>query len=159
LREPVGRECDCQSRNELRDASSRCERSVLTEATMSRAPILNHVALSVPRELLSDSADRSAMADFYDEVFGWRVIDVMTIEGERLVLQLHAISHFLFLVGSDTPTAARPGDHFGIEVYDRSALEGIVKRAKAFKESRDDRVELTDVGFDDYGTIKIHNVY
>ncbi|HYC24098.1 MAG TPA: hypothetical protein VEI94_15430 [Candidatus Bathyarchaeia archaeon] len=124
-----------------------------------KIPILNHVALSLPRELVSDTPDRRSMLDFYEQVFGWRIIDVMTIEGERIVLQLHAISHFLFLVGSDSPTSCQRGDHFGIEVYERSALEQIVERARAFRAERDPRVELTEVGFEDYGTIKIHNVY
>jgi len=124
-----------------------------------KTPILNHVALSVPRALVSDTPDRRAMHEFYEQVFGWRGIDVMAIEGERAVLALHSITHFLFLVGSDTPTSCQAGDHFGIEVYDRDSLVQITNRARAWKAEHDPRVEITEIGLDDYGTIKIHNVY
>ena len=76
-----------------------------------KPPILNHVALTVPRRLVSDTPERRNLLDFYEHVFGWRAIDVMAIEGERVVLHLHQLTHFLYLVGGETPTVAPPGDH------------------------------------------------
>jgi hypothetical protein len=108
-----------------------------------KTPILNHLALTVPRPLVSDTPQRRNLIEFYENVFGWRAIDLMTIEGERLVLHLHQLTHFLYLVGGDTPTAGRSGDHFGIEVYERDALETIVARARAFKAERDPAVTIT----------------
>jgi catechol 2,3-dioxygenase-like lactoylglutathione lyase family enzyme len=99
------------------------------------------------------------LLEFYESVFGWRAIDLMTIEGQRLVLHLHQVTHFLFLVGGEVPTAALPGDHFGIEVYERETLEAIVARARAFKAERDAAVEVTDIASEDYGPIRIHNTY
>jgi hypothetical protein len=93
-----------------------------------KPPILNHVALTVPRALVSDTPARCNLLDFYENVFGWRAIDLMAIEGERVVLHLHQLTHFLYLVGGDRPTAALPGDHFGIEVYERDA--GCDRRAR-----------------------------
>jgi hypothetical protein len=124
-----------------------------------KSPILNHVALTVPRTLVSDTPERRNLLEFYESVFGWRAIDLMTIEGQRLVLHLHQLTHFLYLVGGDTPTAAAPGDHFGIEVYEPQALESIVARANAFKAERDPSVEVTAITAEDYGTIRIHNAY
>lgn len=124
-----------------------------------KPPILNHVALTVPRNLVSDTPERRRLLDFYEQVFNWRGIDMMAVEGERLVLHLHQVTHFLFLVGGDVPTEGRPGDHFGIEVYEPEALESIVARARAFKAERDPAVEITDVAVEEYGAIKIHNTY
>ncbi len=124
-----------------------------------KTPILNHVALTVPRPLVSDTPQRHNLIDFYEKVFGWRAIDLMTIEGERLVLHLHQLTHFLYLIGGDVPTTALPGDHFGIEVYERETLDAIVGRARAFKAERDPAVEVTDPATEDYGTIRICNTY
>ena len=124
-----------------------------------RTPILNHLALTVPRSLVSDTPERRSLLEFYETVFGWRAIDLMAIEGERVVLHLHQLTHFLYLVGGDTPTAGRSGDHFGIEVYQRDALTGVVDRAKAFRAERDPAVEIIDITCEEYGTIRIHNAY
>jgi hypothetical protein len=124
-----------------------------------KPPILNHVALTVPRGLVSDTPERRNLLDFYETVFGWRSIDLMAVEGERLVLHLHQLTHFLFLVGGDAPTAACAGDHFGIEVYERETFDAIVARARAFKAERDPIVEITEPAAEDYGTIRIHNTY
>lgn len=124
-----------------------------------KPPILNHVALTVPHNLVSDTPERRKLLDFYENVFNWRAIDVMAVEGERVVLHLHQLTHFLFLVGGEAPTAARAGDHFGIEVYEKETLAAIVARAHAFKAERDPAVEITDVAVEEYGSIKIHNTY
>jgi hypothetical protein len=124
-----------------------------------KTPILNHLALTVPRTLVSDTPQRRNLIDFYENVFSWRAIDLMTIEGERLVLHLHQLTHFLYLVGGDTPATCGRHDHFGIEVYERGALDAIVARARAFRAERDPAVEITEPKTEDYGTIKIYNTY
>lgn len=124
-----------------------------------KPPILNHLALTVSRPLVSDTPERRNLLEFYERVFGWRAIDVMSVEGERLVLHLHQLSHFLYLVGGDTPASAPAGDHFGIEVYEPETLAAIVDRAKAFKAERDPAVEIIDTAVEEYGTIRIHNAY
>jgi hypothetical protein len=122
-----------------------------------KPPILNHVAMTVPRSLVSDTNERRRMLEFYEHVFGWRSIDLMQVEGERIVLHLHQLTHFLYLIGGDVPLAAPRGDHFGIEVYERETLDAIVNRAKAFRAERDPAVEIEDITTEDYGTIRIHN--
>ena len=124
-----------------------------------KTPILNHVALTVPRALVSNGSQRQNLVEFYEKVFGWHAIDLMTIEGERLVLHLHQLTHFLYLIGGEVPTTALPGDHFGIEVYERETLDTIVSRARAFKAERDPAVEVTEPMTEDYGTIRIYNTY
>ena len=124
-----------------------------------KPPILNHIALTVPRRLVSDTPERRKLLDFYESVFGWRAIDLMRVENEREVLHLHQLTHFLYLVGGETPAVAPAGDHFGIEVYERAALESIVARARAFKAEHDPAVEIIDIAVEDYSTIRIHNAY
>ncbi len=124
-----------------------------------KPPILNHVALTVSRRLVSDTPERRNLLEFYERVFGWRAIDLMSIEGERLVLHLHQVTHFLYLVGGDAPATAPAGDHFGIEVYEPETLAAIVARAKAFRAERDPAVEVVDIATEDYGPIRIHNAY
>lgn len=124
-----------------------------------KTPVLNHVALTVPHALVSDTPQRRNLLEFYEGVFGWRAIDLMAIEGQRVVLHLQQLTHFLYLVGGDAPTTCLPGDHFGIEVYERETLEAIVRRAQAFKAERDPAVEITDLACEEYGTIRIHNAY
>ncbi len=124
-----------------------------------KPPVLNHVALTVSRRLVSDTPERTNLLDFYERVFGWRAIDLMAIEGQRGVLHLHQVTHFLYLVGGDVPTTALAGDHFGIEVYELETLAAIVERAKAFKAERDPTVEVVDIATEDYGPIPIHNAY
>ena len=124
-----------------------------------KPPILNHVALTVPRSLVSATTERRRLLEFYERVFGWRSIDVMQIEGERVVLHLHQVTHFLYLVGGDVPLCAPSGDHFGIEVYERETLDAIVNRAKAFRAEHDPAVEIVDITTEDYGPIRIHNAY
>ena len=124
-----------------------------------KPPILNHVALTVSQRLVSDTPERRNLLDFYERVFGWRAIDLMAIEGQRIVLHLHQVTHFLYLVGGDVPTVAPRDDHFGIEVYEAATLTAIVERAKAFKVERDPAVEVVDIATEDYGPIRIHNAY
>jgi len=124
-----------------------------------RPPILNHLALTVSRRLVSDTPERRDLLDFYERVFGWRAIDMMSVEGQRLVLHLHQLSHFLYLVGGETPARAPAGDHFGIEVYEPETLAAIVTCARAFKAERDPAVEIVDPAVEEYGTIRIHNAY
>ena len=124
-----------------------------------KPPILNHIALTVPRRLVSDTPERRKLLDFYESVFGWRAIDLMRVENEREVLHLHQLTHFLYLVGGETPAVAPAGDHFGIEVYERAALESIVARARAFKAEHDPAVEIIDIAVEDYSTIRVHNAY
>ncbi|HKE92605.1 MAG TPA: hypothetical protein VKB45_19890 [Gemmatimonadales bacterium] len=124
-----------------------------------KTPVLNHVALTVPRALVSNTPQRRNLLEFYENVFGWRAIDLMAIEGQRVVLHLQQLTHFLYLVGGEAPTTCLPGDHFGIEVYERETLKEMFERARAFKAERDPDVVVTDLACEEYGTIRVHNTY
>ena len=51
--------------------------------TPTRTPRFNHVAMSVPSELLGEDGRRD-LVRFYDEVFGWKELPTETVDGKRL---------------------------------------------------------------------------
>ena len=120
-------------------------------------PRFNHVAMSVPADLL-DEANRSDLCGFWSEVFGFEELAMMTVDRKRLILSCVHWDQFIFLIADDDPMRCPRMDHFGLAVGSREELEGLQARAEAFRE-RDDRVDLIDLHVDDQGPIKIHSVY
>ena len=49
-----------------------------------KKPRFNHVAMTVPADLL-DEAGRAAILEFYGDVFGWQEMPTMTVDRKRLV--------------------------------------------------------------------------
>ena len=123
-----------------------------------RKPRLNHVAMSVPRELLTKEGSQELLR-FYHEVFGWDEMPGLAEEGQRYVLRLYQNDQFVFLVNDGDPMTCGRLDHFGLRVNTLEELSGVLERAKKFKE-QDDRVEIIDHSIDEYpGVLKLHNTY
>ncbi len=112
---------------------------------MTTTPVLNHVALSVDKELL-DGPKRDLLKDFFSSVFGWEEIPQLTNDGKRLVFRLYRRGQFLYLISGDPPSKLNTPDHFGIEVHDKETLDRMIAKAKEFKETRDSSVEITEIG-------------
>ncbi len=117
----------------------------------------NHVALTVPADAL-DEPGRAAILAFYDQVFGWSEMPTMTRDRELLVLRCHSNEQFVFLQASDDPMRCSGGEHFGLSVETPAELDGILRRAHAFRE-RDRRVEVTERTTEDYVAVKLHSFY
>ncbi len=122
-----------------------------------RKPRFNHVAMSVPAELLS-KAGRAELLRFYEDVFGWTEIPSLTEDDKRLVLQAYRNDQFVFLVADPKPMTCPGMDHFGMSVGSLQELEGLLERARKFKE-QDDRVEIVERNTDDFKVVKLHNFY
>lgn len=122
-----------------------------------RKPRFNHVAMSVPAELLS-KAGRAELLRFYEDVFGWTEIPSLTEDDKRLVLQAYRGDQFVFLVADPKPMTCPGMDHFGMSVGSLQELEGLLERARRFKE-QDDRVEIIERNTDDFKVVKLHNFY
>ena len=124
-----------------------------------RPPRMNHVAFSVPPELLNETG-RKEIAGFYEEVFGWKELPTLTIDRARLVLQCHVFDQFVFIVGNDPITTCAPLDHFGLAVDTLEESEDTLARAKAYRE-RDDRVEVIDREVEDHGVLDqdVHDLH
>jgi hypothetical protein len=123
----------------------------------SRHPHFNHVAMSLPAELL-DAEHRALLTDFYGEVFGWHELPMLTEDRKRLVFQAYTVEQFVFLIADDPPMACPRLDHFGLSVGSESELDDILVRARAYQ-ARDGRVEIIDRKVDDHGMIAITSIY
>jgi hypothetical protein len=120
-------------------------------------PRFNHVAMSMPADLLGE-ASRADILRFWDQVLGFSEMPTMTVDGKRLILSCVHWDQFIFLIAEDEPMVCPRMDHFGLSVGSLAELEGVAERARAFRE-HDERVDLIDVHLDDQGMVKIHSVY
>ncbi|HEY7135428.1 MAG TPA: hypothetical protein VIB48_10195 [Acidimicrobiia bacterium] len=123
----------------------------------TKKPRFNHVAMSVPSELL-EPENRTLLTDFYGEVFGWQELPTETVDGKKLVFGVYQIDQFVFLIADDSPMTCPRLDHYGISVFSGDDFHGILERAKAYQE-RDDRVDIIDEKLDDHGMLTITSCY
>jgi catechol 2,3-dioxygenase-like lactoylglutathione lyase family enzyme len=105
-------------------------------------PRLNHVAITMDRDLLDDNG-RKEILDFYGDVFGWTEGDNTGERGNPLIMYTGEFGQFVFLVPGDA-SAPTTVDHFGLEVSTCEEIEDIVAKAKKRQET-DDRVSVTDI--------------
>ena len=124
---------------------------------MASAARFNHVALSVPAELLG-AAGRSALLAFYGDVFGWDEMPTLTRDGELFVLRCGSNEQFVYLTASEDPLRCPPMDHVGLSVATPAELDSMRERALARAE-QDPGVEVTPRGLEDYGFLRLHNFY
>jgi hypothetical protein len=120
-------------------------------------PVFNHVAISVPADLL-DEKGRREIVDFYSEVFGWQELDMMTLDRKRLVLGAYLLEQFVFIHADDDPMQAPKSDHFGMGVATEEELDTFLARAKAYQE-RDSRVRIIDKHTDDFTRLSLVSFY
>jgi hypothetical protein len=108
-------------------------------------PTLNHVAISMGRDVLDEQGRHDVLA-FYGEVFGWTEGDNTGESGNPLILYTGAFGQFVYLLPSDEPLVAPALDHFGVQVHALDELHGIVQRAQRYAQrERDERVRIIDV--------------
>ena len=120
-------------------------------------PRFNHVAMSLPADLLGEESRRD-ICRYFSEVLGFEEMPTMTEDRRRLILSCVHWDQFIFLIAEDEPMQCPRMDHFGLAVGSLGELEGIQERAEAFRKS-DDRLDLIDLHADDQGMVKIHSLY
>ena len=124
---PASSAASCSSRRARR---ARRSRDASERSPQRRMPTFNHVAMSVPAELLGEQG-RGELLRFYGEVFGWTEMPTMTQDRERLVLRVHSNEQFVFLIADPQPMTCPRLDHFGLSVADaRGALRDARARAQ-----------------------------
>ena len=128
-----------------------------TAAGPTRKPHFNHVAMSVPADLL-DEEHRTDIVRFYDEVFGFKELPTETEDRRKLVLFVHTYEQFVFLIADDQPMACPRLDHYGISVDTEAELDDMLARARAFK-AQDDRVDIVERSVTDHGMLAITSFY
>jgi hypothetical protein len=126
-------------------------------STEIRKPRFNHVAMSVPAELLGETGRRE-LCDFYGEVFGWNELPTETVDRRKLVFGVHAIEQFVFLIADGSPMVAPRLDHFGLSVGTEAELDDVLAKAKAYQ-ARDGRVDVVDKQTEDHGMLAITSIY
>jgi hypothetical protein len=129
----------------------------MTNLFPARTPHFNHVAMSLPSDLLTGK-NKDDITRFWSEIAGFDEIPQMTDDGKRLVLSCHAVEQFVFLIADDSPMTCPRLDHYGFSVGSLEDLEAARDRAAAFRET-DDRVDLIETTVDDYEVLKIHSFY
>jgi len=121
------------------------------------APRFNHVAMSVPSDLL-DETGRNDIARFYRDVFGFDEIPMMTIDRQRIVLSAGRIDQFVYVIADDPPMTCPRMDHWGMSVKSEAQLDDYLERAKRFQQD-DPRVVIVDKKTDEYEALSITAFY
>ena len=130
----------------------------MTSGSTQRHPRFNHVAMTVPADLL-DEDGRKAILDFYGEVFGWQELPTETIDRKRLVMMAYEFGQFVFIEADDNPMTTNTIDHYGMSVSTREQLEEFYDKAKAYSE-KDERTVLEAKMLDDFGgMLELHAFY
>ncbi len=125
----------------------------------SKAPRLNHVAMSVPADSLNKEG-RDAITAFYGDVFGFEEYEDLTEDRRRLVFRAHSHEQFMFLVADDPPMTAPRLDHFGLSVASLGDFEEVAQRAAAWKGREPDVVDLIEPTVEEYvGALRLHSFY
>jgi hypothetical protein len=103
------------------------------------------MAISVDADILNDEG-RTALLDFYGEVFGWIEGDNSTEKGNPLILYTGESRQFLYLLPAKDEFMITPEmDHFGMEVSSKEEMMELLERVRVYQ-GKDDRVRITDVG-------------
>ncbi|MGO9341922.1 MAG: hypothetical protein ACLP6E_05295 [Acidimicrobiales bacterium] len=120
-------------------------------------PRFNHVAMSLPAEML-DESNRGDLCRYFKEVLGFDEMPTMTIDHKRMIMSCVHWDQFIFLIAEDDPMKCPRMDHYGFAVSSLEDLTAVRDRAVEFKKT-DDRLELIDLHMDDQGVVKIHSIY
>jgi hypothetical protein len=120
-------------------------------------PRFNHVAMSVPADLL-DEGGRRDLVDFYSNVFGWQELPTETVDRRKLVLSAYRYDQFVFLIADDSPMACPRLDHFGMGVGSMQELDDLLASAKAYK-AKDDRVDIIDKNTEHHPGLDLTSFY
>jgi hypothetical protein len=123
----------------------------------TRKPRFNHVAMSLPPDLL-DSSSRDEIVRFYSDVFGWEELPTMSIDRKRLVMSAYTYEQFVFLIADEPPMECPRLDHFGMSVSTEAELDEMLARATAYR-ARDDRVDIVEKKVEDYEVLAITSFY
>ena len=110
--------------------------------TPTRTPRFNHVAMSVPSELLGEDGRRD-LVRFYGEVFGWEELPTETVDGKSSCCRRTPTSSSCSSSPTTRPWRARGSTTSACRSRPRQELDDMLGRAKAFH-ARDDRVDIVD---------------
>ncbi|HZT67414.1 MAG TPA: hypothetical protein VFA11_16615 [Acidimicrobiales bacterium] len=120
-------------------------------------PRFNHIAMSVPADLLGEEGRRDIVS-FYSEVFGWNELPTETIDRQRLILSAYTFDQFVFLIADDEPMRAPRLDHFGLGVGSMEELDAFYQRALDYR-AKDERVSIIDKKTEQHPALSLTSFY
>jgi catechol 2,3-dioxygenase-like lactoylglutathione lyase family enzyme len=120
-------------------------------------PRFNHVAMSVPAELLSEEGAKQ-LVDFYGEVFGWEEMPTMTEPGRLLVLKVHTFTQFVYLHADEEPMVAHRRDHAGLQVETLEEFDRVLTRARG-RAGHDGVTEVIGPQDETFGPVRLRSFY
>lgn len=120
-------------------------------------PKFNHVAMSLTAEQLG-APSRADIVRFYNSVFGWKELDVMTEDRRRLILSAYTHEQFVFLIADDEGMRCPRLDHFGMSVGTLAELEGLHAACVEYQKT-DPRVDIIAPKTDDFGMLRLTGFY
>jgi hypothetical protein len=127
--------------------------------TLSRPPRFNHVAMSLPADML-DAENRARILEFYGDVFGFEEYPMLTEDRHIMVMGAHTPEQFVFLVSQDEPMHAHVHDHYGMSVATKDDFDAILERAAAWKAKLPDLVTLDGPMMENqHDAVHLHNFY
>jgi hypothetical protein len=121
-------------------------------------PRMNHVALSIPAEDLTEDSIKELL-DFYGDVFGWEEMPTQTEPGKLLVMKVHTFTQFVYLHADRKPSIAHPRDHVGFQVDTVEEYDGVLERARRRKELDGGTTEIIGPMEEDYGPLVLKSYY
>jgi hypothetical protein len=111
---------------------------------------INHVAMSVPSDELTDEV-RADIVAFYGEVFGWVHYTEHGEPGNPLILGMTDPMQFVYIHPEDGAGLTAPRlDHYGVQVATEEELDLVLDRARRYQE-KDERVEIIEKDVTSYG--------
>ena len=125
----------------------------------TRTPRFNHVAMSVPADLLDAEGrgPRSSTSTAASSAAG--AADMVTEDRQRLVLRVHSDEQFVFLIAEDDPMRCPRLDHFGMSVGTLDELEDLYKKVQE-KAAAEPDVDVVQREVESYeGYLNLHNFY
>ena len=86
-------------------------------------PRFNHVAMSLPADMLGES-NRGDLCRYFGEVLGFDAMPTMTIDRKRLIFSCVHWDQFIFLIAEDDPMKCPRMDHYGFAVQSLEEIRG-----------------------------------
>ena len=125
----------------------------------TKPPRFNHIAMSVPADLLAVEG-RDAIKAFYGDVFGFEEYEDLTKDRHMLVLRAHHHEQFVFLIAEDEPMKAPRLDHVGMSVASLDDFNAVLDRVHAWKDKLGDEIDLIESKVEEYvGALNLHSFY
>ena len=104
-----------------------------------RKPRFNHVAMSVPPDLLAEHRARRSCAGSTARCSAGNELPTETVDRKKLVFGVHEIEQFVFLIADDAPMVCPRLDHYGLSVATMDELDAVLDRGEGVPGARRSR--------------------